>query len=361
MGEISVTPAFVKELYHDLARKYQSHGTKIEQIWRTFDQNKREKAVRAGAAEGALLADPTDRALGNITRVLAEPALIQINRETGDAKDIVRAFQSLPLLQQTLYLELHGHACDAFKRAAEREMERKWQQIPELHRTVLSIYAANAFRGVFLLGSRFNHSCIPNVNFAYNPILEKETFHAIRDITAGEELTIMYIDGTNRTRSQRQAELDKWGFRCTCPACEDTLLGQERERKRAQLFAFDQELAMHTHFGTEQSHKKALQTAQRMAAIQKSEGLVNRELGVSYHDAAKLCLKLKNAKMAVLWAEKELEVDRYCIGEDHPDYRKELEMVDRLRAAAETLLPFDESITEWFGLDDPPADSCIIM
>jgi hypothetical protein len=81
----------------------------------------------------------------------------------------------------------------------------------------------------------------------------------------------------------------------------------------------------------------------------------------SYHDAAKLCLKLKNAKMAVLWAEKELEVDRYCVGEDHPDYRKELEMVDRLRAAAETLLPFDESITEWFGLADPPADPCNIM
>lgn len=53
MGEISVTPAFVKELYHDLARKYHSHGTKIEQIWRSFDQNQREKAVKAGAAEGA--------------------------------------------------------------------------------------------------------------------------------------------------------------------------------------------------------------------------------------------------------------------------------------------------------------------
>lgn len=215
------------------------------------------------------------------TRVLAEPALIQINGKTGNAKDIVRAFESLPLLQQTLYLELHGHACDAFKRAAEREMERKWHEIPELHRTVLSIYAANAFDGVFLLGSRFNHSCIPNVHFSFNRTLEKETFHAIRDITAGEELTIMYTDGTNRTRGQRQAELDKWGFRCTCPACEDTPPGRERERKRALLFVFDQELAMHAHFGTAQSHKKALQTVQSMAAMQKSEGLVNRTLGIS--------------------------------------------------------------------------------
>jgi hypothetical protein len=57
--------------------------------------------------------------------------------QTGNAKDIVRAFENLPLLQQTLYLELHGHACDAFKRAAECEMEQKWQDIPELHRISL--------------------------------------------------------------------------------------------------------------------------------------------------------------------------------------------------------------------------------
>jgi hypothetical protein len=31
--------------------------------------------------------------------------------------------------------------------------------------------------------------------------------------------------------------------------------------------------------------------------------------------------------MSVLWAEKELEVDRYCIGEDHPDYQKVSEAV----------------------------------
>jgi hypothetical protein len=160
-------------------------------------------------------------------------------------------------------------------------MEQNWQEIPELHRTVLAIYAANAFGRVFLLGSRINHSCLPNINFAYNSMLEKETFHAIRDITAGEELTIMYINGTNRTRSQRQAELDKWGFRCTCPACENTLQGRKREEKRAQLFTLDQGLAMNIRFGTEKSWRKALQMAQRMAAIQKSEGLLNRELGVS--------------------------------------------------------------------------------
>jgi len=50
--------------------------------------------------------------------------------------------------------------------------------------------------------------------------------------------------------------------------------------------------------------------------------------------------------MAILWAEKELEVDHYCLGEDHPDCRKE---------------PLDESVTEWYSFHDPSADSCIMM
>lgn len=64
--------------------------------------------------------------------------------------------------------------------------------------------------------------------------------------------------------------------------------------------------------------------------------------------------------MALLWAQKELDVDRYCVGEDHPDYKKELDILDHLRAAAETSV-FDECITKWFHLYDTPADSWIMM
>lgn len=215
------------------------------------------------------------------TRVISEPALLEVSSVDSNAKDIVLAFDQLPLSQQESFLKLHGYACDSFKRAAEREMQQTWQEIPELHRTVLAIYAANAFGSVFLLGSRINHSCLPNIHFAYNSMLKEETFHAIRDIMAGEELTIMYINGTNRTRDQRKAELDKWGFTCSCPVCEDTLQGKEREEKRAQLFALDQELAMDAQLGSEKSCGKALRVAQRMAAIQISEGILHRELGVS--------------------------------------------------------------------------------
>jgi hypothetical protein len=215
------------------------------------------------------------------TRVIAEPPLLKVDREKGDANDILKAFESLPISQRDLYLGLHGYASTPFKLAAEREMGQNWDALSEVHRQVLAIYAANAFGSVFLLGSRINHSCVPNLHFAYNTTIGKETFHAIRDIGTGEELTITYINGTNRTRKQRFAELDNWGFQCNCPACEDTMQGRKKEERRRQLFTLDQELATLTLLGAQMPWKKALIIVRKLAAMQKAEGLLARELGVS--------------------------------------------------------------------------------
>lgn len=214
------------------------------------------------------------------TRVISEQALLEVDLETVTLKNIVPAFERLPPSQQESYLQLHGYESDLLKVAVKYDIGKSWQELPELHRKVLSIYEVNAFGCVFFLGSRINHSCIPNSTFAYNESLKEETFHVIRDIMAGEELTVMYIDGINRTQSQRQAELDKWGFQCTCPAFEDTSQGRQRDKKRAELFILDQKPAK-THFHTEGSCRRGLQIVQRMAAIQKSEGLVNRQLRIS--------------------------------------------------------------------------------
>ena len=161
-------------------------------------------------------------------RVLAEEPLLRVDEGNGSAKDILSAFQKLSVSQQHLYLQLHGFAGAAFKRSAEKEIGRAWPASPLRERDILAIWAANGFGHVFLLGSRFNHSCIPNIHFAYNPTLDKETFHAVRNIAAGEELTITYIDGMNRTRGQRKVELDERGFVCDCPACENTKDGQRK-------------------------------------------------------------------------------------------------------------------------------------
>jgi hypothetical protein len=61
-----------------------------------------------------------------------------------------------------------------------------------------------------------------------------ETFHSIRYIEAGEEVTISYISGIS-VRDVRQAQLKSWGFQCSCSACEDTPEGNILERQLRRL------------------------------------------------------------------------------------------------------------------------------
>lgn len=52
--------------------------------------------------------------------------------------------------------------------------------------------------------------------------------------------------------------------------------------------------------------------------------------------------------MALLWAEKVLEVDLYCVGEDYPEYKKVLLIVEEMRNAVHGSKPLSESSLEYF-------------
>jgi hypothetical protein len=51
--------------------------------------------------------------------------------------------------------------------------------------------------------------------------------------------------------------------------------------------------------------------------------------------------------MASLWVEKEVEVDYYCLGKDHPDYPKEVRVLEQLRAVAKSKKPFHYTQIGW--------------
>ncbi|KAF2193110.1 TPR domain protein [Zopfia rhizophila CBS 207.26] len=283
------------------------------------------------------------------TRVIAEPLLLSLDGGSEDPNNILRAFEKLSNKEKELYLQFHGFSCQLRKKGVERYIGKTWSRLSSLQKKVISIYDANGFDvGVFYLASRINHSCIPNIHYEFNESLQKGTYHAVRDIEKGEELYLSYINGGNRTREQRQPKLDQWGFKCNCPACEDSEGGRMRDKRRKEMFELDQKLAMQSQYGTEMNSMEALKTATKLASIQLAEGLLNRELRVSYHDAAKYSLELRNVKMALLWAEKELEHERICLGEDHPVYKGTFERVKMLEGVAESSAPFDPSIIQWF-------------
>jgi hypothetical protein len=56
-----------------------------------------------------------------------------------------------------------------------------------------------------------------------------------------------------------------------------------------------------------------------------------------------------------------LEVDHYCIGEDHPDYKEGLQIVRLLEAATDGVEPVHENVAKWYQLHESPADQCVVM
>jgi hypothetical protein len=198
------------------------------------------------------------------------------------SKQILEAFGKLDEPQKISYQSLHSYASPDFRKAAERELNQPWDDLPALSRKVLGIYAANAWGNmVFGLPSRINHSCIPNMVHTDNLRKGKGVFHAIRDIAAGEELTLTYNYGkVHCTRAQRQADLKAtWGFTCSCPACSDTAFGQENAERRARMFDLDQKAHHHLN---KYEWELALEPLQELAALQESEGIVTLELASSY-------------------------------------------------------------------------------
>ena len=91
-------------------------------------------------------------------------------------------------------------------------------------------------RGVFLKASRFNHSCRPNAYFAWNGTSRRLTIHAILDIPANTEIFLNYLpqDYLKTVAQRRQALRQRYGFTCTCVACEPnaTFGALSRERRR---------------------------------------------------------------------------------------------------------------------------------
>ena len=72
---------------------------------------------------------------------------------------------------------------------------------------------------IFLLGSRFNSSCQPNVNNYWDARTQKITFWATRAIAAGEELCICYGDELAPREDRRRRLESAFRFVCGCVAC----------------------------------------------------------------------------------------------------------------------------------------------
>ena len=253
------------------------------------------------------------------TRILAEKPFFtlaeipEVSAEDSYApNDITKAFHRLPASEQHKFTSLH---CP----------ERSDCNI------IVRIYEANCFEMgagtcICLDASRINHSCVPNAHYSWNSNIEQETVHAVKNIPKGEEITISYITAIC-TFEKRQRQLKPYGFTCPCPACRiNTEFGMNSMIRRQQMLDLNHEIADYQNdplaAQAEYGYLDEMSAILRLIQLIEEEGLVF-EKALAYHDAALCALKRGWIKAASAYANKELGVDKCCVGRDSPAFHLE--------------------------------------
>jgi hypothetical protein len=73
---------------------------------------------------------------------------------------------------------------------------------------------------VFLEASRINHDCAPNAMYFIDADTLMHHVSATRDIAAGEEVSVAYLNVLQEREARGRMGQQGWGFECQCPRCE---------------------------------------------------------------------------------------------------------------------------------------------
>jgi len=164
--------------------------------------------------------------------ILRERPLFVIRKQYTEImdSDILTAFQQLLPGQKQQFLRLRDNGSTRIPSMKQAFRENSFQlansDIPRPQPIGPPVH------GLFLLQSRFNHSCIPNSKIP-TPSGEVIARFATRCIVAGEEITFCYnTDFECRTRQERHRAL---GFACDCKACLPGTTFQQLSDMRRRL------------------------------------------------------------------------------------------------------------------------------
>lgn len=166
-----------------------------------------EMRTSSGKGQGLFAKEKIDTGI----TILAETPLLKSNMSDSD---IVNQFLRLSPDSRAAYQQLHS-----FPQA--RLTDRP--SFSDMERTIIDIFAANSFRVgsegvIYLIGSRFNHSCTPNIAVMTDPRGGK-FFIATENIAKDQELYISYGRHSGTPKERKAWLKETWGFDCQCPEC----------------------------------------------------------------------------------------------------------------------------------------------
>ena len=154
--------------------------------------------------------------------------------------------------------------------------------------------------GIFFKASRFNHSCIPNAHFAWNPDLDggkgQLTIYAIQDIPFDEEILINYRKGDcYKRKDERQAKLnDYYGFVCDCPTClrhPGHEYGARSDGRRVRMRTLEASIIRSTNLNTPRARGAKRENINELIHNLKQEGIIYPQLADALEELGKIAHK----------------------------------------------------------------------
>ncbi|KAJ6258806.1 hypothetical protein Dda_6860 [Drechslerella dactyloides] len=318
------------------------------------DLYEERQTVEAGVGAFATAAIPSG------TRIFCEESLVMMTEDATQI-ELYRAVASLEEGSRAAYWSLAASAkpgkdvswIDALRQCCERDGESadSFNALVEACERAWSIFETNRFTckastsptslttlGVFPAAARLNHSCAPNVFHRYNPLIQRLTVHALRDIAPGEELLTSYIDICHPTPARRSL-LRHWGFKCNCTACTNPDVESDARRKKlGELFLRitnrERKRARSAGGWGPKDYEASIKLAMRTIRLLQKEGMAETDtLGVICLIGAQLASLAggKWEEQAGEWARTAVAVDRKCVGEDSMEYLRAAEVLEATR------------------------------
>lgn len=246
------------------------------------------------------------------TCIIDEPALFTTETLTNPStmdKDLGSIVKALPRDDQRAFLSLHNN-------------------FPGQPSPFSNIVRSNGYPlgpsseigGIFLETARMNHSCLPNAQHAWNAKLARMLVHVVREIQAGQEITLSYILGG--PSSVRQPELKTYfGFDCACELCslpaQRKKLSDERLSKAQKLDA-----GIGDQDRVKRVPERALTDCRALLEIYRAEEILDLRLARLYYDAFQICALHSDAARASVFARREMEARIVCEGPDSVEAAK---------------------------------------
>ncbi|KAL8925707.1 MAG: hypothetical protein Q9208_003390 [Pyrenodesmia sp. 3 TL-2023] len=202
-------------------------------------------------------------------------------------------------------------------------------------------------QGIFLEAARFNHSCLPNAWFNWNPHLGRNppgrlTIHATKDITIGEEILVNYQSkNAFRARDQRRRSLhDAYHFWCECRACE---IDTTSEPSRAEMRKADK-VIRESSGNTSKERWDRGYNLEQLVRLLKAEGIMYPQRATVFGNLADWYWSEWGLPNAInfnsdkshhdQWlaaARDRLATEVLCLGEDTEEVRDSLQLLARPR------------------------------